>query len=73
MDGIEADTCVRFVNRKSHEDYIKISSEDGCHSRLGRVGGRQVLSLKSSGCFKYGKIQHELIHALGKKKFQGFS
>lgn len=66
MDGIQAVTCVRFVQRTSHQNYVNINSGSGCSSRLGRVGGSQNLSLRIGGCVQYGTIQHELIHALGK-------
>ncbi|XP_018542975.1 hatching enzyme 1.2 [Lates calcarifer] len=58
-------TCIQFVPWKNQEDYISIENGDGCFSSVGRVGGRQRLSLKRRGCMKLGIIQHEFIHALG--------
>ncbi|XP_071314926.1 hatching enzyme 1.2-like [Trachinotus anak] len=61
-------TCIRFVRRtdkRKQKDYISIKNRDGCFSSVGRVGGRQILSLKRTGCVSFGIIQHELIHALG--------
>ncbi|KAI5607619.1 nephrosin isoform 1 precursor, partial [Silurus asotus] len=36
-----------------------------CYSYIGRVGGKQVLSLQRNGCVYYNTVQHELLHALG--------
>uniref|UniRef100_A0A3P9AAJ2 Metalloendopeptidase n=1 Tax=Esox lucius TaxID=8010 RepID=A0A3P9AAJ2_ESOLU len=58
-------TCVRFVPRGDQEDYISYESWRGCFSTLGRVGGRQTVSLNSAGCILNGIIQHETLHALG--------
>ncbi|GLD69116.1 high choriolytic enzyme 1-like protein [Lates japonicus] len=58
-------TCIQFVPRKNQEDYISIENGDGCFSSVGKVGGRQRLSLKRPGGMKLGIIQHEFIHALG--------
>ncbi|KAK7883812.1 hypothetical protein WMY93_026935 [Mugilogobius chulae] len=58
-------TCVSFVPRYRQRDYLYIHSSNGCWSFIGRTGGQQKLSLKSSGCIYFGTIQHELLHALG--------
>ncbi|KAM9495328.1 low choriolytic enzyme-like [Clarias gariepinus] len=58
-------TCIRFIRRTNEEDYIHIISETGCHSYLGRIGGKQVLSLERNACVYFKTIQHELLHALG--------
>jgi Astacin (Peptidase family M12A) len=66
MTAIENTTCIRFVPKTTHRDYIRISNGTGCYSRLGRVGGVQSLSLSTNYCFdKVGRAIHELIHALG--------
>ncbi|XP_069502358.1 astacin-like metalloendopeptidase [Ambystoma mexicanum] len=57
-------TCIRFVNRTTENDYLQISSGNGCWSYLGRNGGPQAVSL-GSGCLVKGIIQHELNHNLG--------
>ncbi|XP_040184091.1 high choriolytic enzyme 1-like [Rana temporaria] len=58
-------TCIRFVERRTETDYIRIQSVDGCWSYLGRIGGPQVLSLLNPGCVLKGIVQHELNHVLG--------
>ncbi|XP_076011411.1 high choriolytic enzyme 1-like [Genypterus blacodes] len=65
MQSFHRSTCIRFVPRRSEYDYISVENRDGCFSSLGRVGGRQVLSLKRRGCMYHGVIQHEINHALG--------
>lgn len=62
---IEHSTCIRFVHRTSEDDYIDIVNGDGCWSWLGKIGGRQELSLDRSGCVEQGIPLHEFIHALG--------
>jgi len=62
---IEHATCIRFVNRTNEEDYIEIIDGYGCWSWLGKIGGRQELSLDRNGCLEQGVTIHETIHALG--------
>ncbi|XP_076458528.1 meprin A subunit beta-like [Babylonia areolata] len=70
MREIESDTkhgssyCVRFVQRTTQHDYVYIQKNTGCHSKIGRQGGSQELSL-GTGCEGKGTIMHELNHALG--------
>lgn len=71
MGEIEKVSCVRFVQRTNETDYVQIEAEnDGCYSAVGRQGGVQRLNLKKAvrlgiGCFRSGKIIHELLHTLG--------
>ena len=65
LQSFHSRTCLRFVPRQEQYDYISIESKDGCFSSLGRVGGKQVLSLNRYGCVYHGVIQHETLHALG--------
>lgn len=65
MNDIEKYTCVEFQSRSRQEDYVHIQSGRGCSSNLGKLGGRQTISLKRDGCLSRGTIIHELIHALG--------
>ncbi|XP_070188360.1 hatching enzyme 1.2-like [Littorina saxatilis] len=70
MREIESNTkhgstyCVRYVERTTQSDYIYIQKNTGCHSKIGRHGGAQELSL-GTGCEGKGTIMHELNHALG--------
>uniref|UniRef100_A0A673LA77 Metalloendopeptidase n=1 Tax=Sinocyclocheilus rhinocerous TaxID=307959 RepID=A0A673LA77_9TELE len=65
MSTFHNKTCIRFVPRSNQTDYISIENKDGCYSYLGRIGGKQLVSLKRTGCVYHGIIQHELNHALG--------
>ncbi|XP_063296894.1 hatching enzyme 1.2-like [Pelobates fuscus] len=58
-------TCVKFVEKTSENHYISIENANGCWSVLGKVGGKQSLSLSTNGCMTSGTIQHETMHALG--------
>ncbi|CRK94348.1 CLUMA_CG007862, isoform B [Clunio marinus] len=62
---IERVTCVRFVQRTTQVDFVDIVNGDGCWSWIGRIGGRQELSMDTNGCFWDGTAMHEAIHALG--------
>ncbi|VDM38779.1 unnamed protein product [Toxocara canis] len=58
-------TCIKFEPRTDADrDYIYIFPDDGCYSLVGRVGGKQSVSL-SQGCFQKGVILHELMHTAG--------
>lgn len=46
------------------EDKIRVFAEQGCWSYVGRLGGKQDLSL-GRGCESVGTAAHELGHALG--------
>jgi hypothetical protein len=65
MRDIAKYTCVRFIRRTNEHDYIEIRSGSACYAYLGRVGGKQHVSLTKKYCFLIGTVIHELIHALG--------
>lgn len=59
--------CIKFVERKSQNNYLQIVSEDGCWSYVGMnksLTNGQKLSI-GSGCSRLGIVVHELVHALG--------
>ena len=57
-------TCIKFVSRTSESGYINIMKGGGCYSYVGRVTGRQDVSL-GNGCVYTHIIIHEFMHALG--------
>ena len=59
----ESKTPFRFSPRNGEADYISFEQLDGCWSRVGRQGGKQVISL-GAGC-GLGAAIHEIGHALG--------
>ncbi|KAF2884810.1 hypothetical protein ILUMI_21343, partial [Ignelater luminosus] len=72
-------TCVKpRLRNKDDVDYVYITGQStGCHSYVGRRGGRQKLNLHPNrpgiGCMKLGSIVHEFLHALGFFHQQGAS
>jgi hypothetical protein len=44
---------------------VEIINGNGCYSQVGKVGGKQQLSLDRNGCIYMGTVMHEFIHALG--------
>lgn len=61
-------TCIIFrLATSKDKDYVKFlsgASDSGCFSRIGRVGGEQIINLESAEC-DTGNIVHEIMHALG--------
>ncbi|KAF5284606.1 hypothetical protein FQA39_LY16964 [Lamprigera yunnana] len=60
-------TCIRFIQRTLFDkDWIHITREDwGCYSKVGRIGGRQIVNLEPPNCLRMEVILHELMHAIG--------
>ncbi|XP_059620601.1 zinc metalloproteinase nas-7-like [Phlebotomus argentipes] len=71
LANMTGETCLTFVPRTNNEpDYVRVTtSSSGCFSYVGRVGGAQQLNLQNNdpglGCFRFGTVVHEFIHALG--------
>ncbi|KAI1290170.1 Zinc metalloproteinase nas-4 [Halotydeus destructor] len=61
---IEKHTCVRFQKRTNEHDQVEYINGDGCYSYVGRVGGKQPVSL-GHGCQDVSVSAHETMHALG--------
>lgn len=59
----QAHTPIRFKLREGEEDFISFESRQGCWSKVGCHGGKQVISL-GVGC-STGSAIHEIGHALG--------
>ena len=66
MEEFRKKTCIRFKDRTTERDHIYIYKGLGCSSNIGRVGGRQYVSLSSaSRCVYTPVVIHELMHAVG--------
>ncbi|XP_045129131.1 astacin-like isoform X2 [Portunus trituberculatus] len=66
MNDFHTKTCIRFVERTTQHHYIEIVSNDsGCWSYVGKMGGKQRVSLDVNGCIYVGTAIHELMHAVG--------
>ncbi|KAK0403238.1 hypothetical protein QR680_016803 [Steinernema hermaphroditum] len=61
---VESETCIRFRENGNDHDYLQFIRGSGCYSNVGRVGGRQQVSI-GYGCDHLGIIAHETLHALG--------
>ena len=65
MADIEKHTCIEFTKHYDQYDYIEIESGNDCSSNVGKIGGRQRVSLNKNGCISRGTILHALFHVLG--------
>ncbi|XP_033726937.1 blastula protease 10-like isoform X2 [Pecten maximus] len=57
-------SCIKYVPRSKEQDYVRIVHGYGCHSSIGRDGGRQDVTL-GDNCYYTGVVVHELTHAVG--------
>ncbi|CAG2169584.1 unnamed protein product [Oppiella nova] len=58
-------TCIRFVPKRwFHFNYLYLTPGLGCAALVGRVGGKQAVTL-GEGCLTLGIIEHELLHSVG--------
>jgi Astacin (Peptidase family M12A) len=57
-------TNLRWVARTTQTNYVEFANGDGCWSYVGRINGKQQISLDSDGCGIGGTL-HEMGHALG--------
>ncbi|ULT79456.1 hypothetical protein L5515_016112 [Caenorhabditis briggsae] len=65
MQEYASHTCIRWVPKEAVDvNYVHIYPDRGCYSMVGKMGGKQSLSL-GSGCIQKGIILHELMHAVG--------
>lgn len=72
MNAIENRTDIDFVAGTSNRNYITFrNADDGCYSRVGMVGGPQVVNLdfpngpRDRTCLTNDTVIHELLHAAG--------
>ena len=61
---LEAFTCLRFRLRTNEENFLSFDDLEGCWSYVGKIGGKQMISL-GKGCKTKGKATHEILHAIG--------
>ena len=61
---LESFTCLRFRLRTKEENFLSFVDLGGCWSYVGKVGGKQMVSL-GKGCKTKGKATHEILHAIG--------
>uniref|UniRef100_A0A914Y5F9 Metalloendopeptidase n=1 Tax=Panagrolaimus superbus TaxID=310955 RepID=A0A914Y5F9_9BILA len=64
LKAIEKVSCFRFPKYTYQKNFLDIDKQDGCYSYVGKIGGRQLLSL-SEGCVYDFIIIHEVMHVLG--------
>mgnify|MGYP002804199384 FL=1 len=59
-------TCIKFKPKENEKDYVEFEQGDGCSSYVGRIKGKQDLTVgnKRHGC-RVGNIIHEIGHAIG--------
>nr|XP_039250138.1 uncharacterized protein LOC120327843 isoform X2 [Styela clava] len=57
-------TCLEFIPRTDHPDYLHIQNGDGdCSASYSRHPGRNILNVAS--CYSYSHVLHVLMHSLG--------
>ncbi len=67
---IESKTNISLVERTDQNEgyfpnYIYLEKTGGCSSRIGMVGGKQIIHLGSSCTAFTGIVMHEIMHAIG--------
>ncbi|MBK7707232.1 MAG: M12 family metallopeptidase [Acidobacteria bacterium] len=63
---INEKTNICLVPRTTETDYVEFVSKDGSWARLGRVGGRQEISIDQTWTsLKAGTVAHEIMHTAG--------
>jgi hypothetical protein len=60
-------TGIRFIPRTNEADYVNFFNGEGCYSALGKVGGKQDISIlwSDKGVCPVGAVIHEIGHTVG--------
>jgi len=69
IEHLQSRTRIRFVprtgeNADEYPDYVRFVLGDSFASRVGRVGGEQLVEILAGG--EMGRVLHELVHTLGR-------
>ena len=64
LEGFLREDISRLVPHTIEDNYVNIMKGGGCYSPIGRVGGKQDLSL-GRNCVYPGIVIHEFMHAVG--------
>ncbi|XP_065648482.1 tolloid-like protein 2 isoform X3 [Hydra vulgaris] len=60
----EKATCIRFIKKTNEEDFVEFAAGIGCNSDVGKIGGKQIVSL-GEGCMFKSVVMHEIGHVVG--------
>lgn len=60
----ETKTSIRFVERTNQGDYVEFFNGEGNYSSIGRIGGKQQISISRTGGNR-GSAIHEIGHTVG--------
>ncbi|CAD6188674.1 unnamed protein product [Caenorhabditis auriculariae] len=64
LKHVEQNVCFKFKENGGDKDGLRYYRGQGCWSNVGRVGGKQLVSI-GYGCDGLGIVSHETLHALG--------
>lgn len=69
IEHLESRTRIRWVprtpdNAGEYPDYVRFVIGDSFASRVGRIGGEQLVEILAGG--EMGRVLHELVHTLGR-------
>jgi hypothetical protein len=64
IDFVEM-TSAQITSQTDYVAFVRGSESNACFSSFGRIGGRQTISLTSSGDCSRGALVHEIGHAIG--------
>jgi astacin len=62
IDTINRKSNLSLIPQTNETDYIEFDKTDGCSSKVGRQGGKQIIQVEKCSV---GSIMHEILHAAG--------